>query len=256
MDLPVVVTGASRGIGRALALALARRRHPLVLCARSEADLQAVAREAGVECRIVAADLATVEGRDRLVAACPPRIAGLVNNAGFGTAGAFAAQDRARERMMIRLNVEGVADLTHALLPRLGPGSFAINVASTAGFQPVPLFATYAATKAFVISFSEALAEELAPKGIRVLALCPGVTQTDFQRVADVDTSSTPSATAEEVAAFALRSLDARRRVAIHGARNALLVQSQRLAPRRAVVKIARKVIEPWLRRRSSPPQQ
>jgi short-subunit dehydrogenase len=246
MERPVVVTGASRGIGRALALAFAGRGHPLVLCARSESDLQAVAQESRVDCRIVVADLATVEGRDRLAAASPASIAGLVNDAGFGTAGPFAQQDRAREREMIRLNVEAVVDLTHALLPRLGRGSFLMNVASTAGFQPVPLLATYAATKAFVLSFTEALADELEPQGVRVVALCPGVTRTAFQRVAEVREAG-PVATAEDVAAFALRSLDGRRRVAIHGARNAAMVHSQRLAPRRAVVKIARRMIQPWL---------
>jgi uncharacterized protein len=258
MERPVVVTGASRGIGRALALALAGRRRDLVLCARSAGDLEAVASEArrsGVEARAVACDLATVEGRDELVRACPEALGGLVNNAGFGTAGAFALQDRAREREMVRLNVEAVVDLTHALLPRLPPGSFLMNVASTAGFQPVPLFATYAATKAFVLSFSEALAEELLPRGIHAMALCPGVTVTDFQRIAEVQLAG-PTATAEEVARFALRALDARRRVAIHGTRNALLIQSQRLAPRRVVAKIARRVMEPWLRGRPAPPQR
>jgi short-subunit dehydrogenase len=248
----VVVTGASRGIGRSLALALAKRGHSLVLCARSEPDLKAVAQQAGVDCRVVAADLATVDGRERLVAACPPEVAGLVNDAGFGTAGPFADQDRAREREMIRLNVEAVVDLTHALLPRLERGSFLLNVASTAGFQPVPLLATYAATKAFVLSWSQALSEELQPKGVRVLALCPGVTRTGFQRVANVREAG-PVATAEAVATFALRGLDANRRVAIHGARNAALVHSQRLAPRRVVVKMARNLMHAWLADRRNP---
>jgi short-subunit dehydrogenase len=250
MDRPVVVTGASRGIGRALALALAGRRHDLVLCARS-AELETVAKEAralGVDARAVRADLATVEGREQLVRSVAGPIAGLVNNAGFGTAGEFARTDAAREREMIRLNVEAVVDLTHAFLLRMSRGSFLVNVSSTAGFQPVPLFATYSATKAFVLSFSEALAEELAEAGIHVMALCPGVTETDFQRVADVQLKG-PTASAEEVAKFALRALDTRRRVAIHGVRNSLLIQSQRLAPRRVVVKAARKVMEPWFRR-------
>jgi uncharacterized protein len=252
MNGSVVVTGASRGIGRALALELAHRRHDVVLCARSGTDLDEVAaqvRARGAQARTVACDLSTVEGRDALVRAVGGPLAGLVNNAGFGTAGEFAQQDRAREREMIRLNVEAVVDLTHAFLPRLPRGSFIINVSSTAGFQPIPLFATYAATKAFVLSFSQALADEFAPRGIHVMALCPGVTETGFQRVADVELAG-PTATAEHVARFALRALDSRRRVAIHGVRNALLVQSQRLAPRRAVVKIARRVMEPWFRTR------
>ena len=250
MESPVVVTGGSRGIGKALALELADRRRDLILCARSAKDLAEVAAQArkrGADVRVVACDLATLEGREELIGACPAALGGLVNNAGFGTAGEFARQDRAREREMVRLNVEAVVDLTHALLPRLGRGSFLLNVASTAGFQPVPLFATYAATKAFVLSFSEALAEELVPRGIHAMALCPGVTVTDFQRVADVEIAG-PTATPEEVARFALRALDARRRVAIHGTRNALLIHSQRLAPRKMVTKVARRVMEPWVR--------
>jgi short-subunit dehydrogenase len=255
MYQPVVVTGASRGIGRALALAFARGKHDLVLCARS-VDLEAVADEGralGVEVETVRCNLATVEGREDLVRAVDGPVAGLVNNAGFGTAGEFAVQDPARERELIRLNIEAVVDLTHAFLPRMSRGSFLMNVSSTAGFQPVPLFATYAATKAFVLSFSQALAEELAPAGIHVIALCPGVTATGFQSVAEIETSSAPTATAEEVAAFALRALDKRRRVAIHGRRNALMIHSQRFAPRGLVVKIARRVMEPWFRLRRPP---
>lgn len=250
MNRPVVVTGASRGIGRALALAFARRRHDLVLCARTAEDLEVVAAEAraaSVQARAVRCDLATLEGRDQLVRSVDGPVAGLVNNAGFGTFGEFVRQDAAREREMIRLNVEAVVDLAHAFLPRMSRGSFLINVSSTAGFQPVPLFATYSATKAFVLSWSEAIADELAPAGIHVMALCPGVTETGFQRVADVQTTG-PTASATEVAAFALRALDKRRPVAIHGRGNALLIQSQRLAPRRAIVKIARRFVESWSR--------
>ena len=254
MERPVVLTGASRGIGRALALGFAARKRDLVLCARSRTELEGVAAEArsrGVEARAVACDLATLEGREELIRACPGPAGGLVNNAGFATAGEFARHDRAREREMVRLNVEAVVDLTHAFLPRLGAGGFIVNVSSTAGFQPVPLFATYAATKAFVLSFSQALADELSPQGIRVMALCPGVTRTDFQRVAEVELAG-PVASAEEVAAFALRALDSGKRVAIHGLRNAMLIHSQRLAPRSAIVKIARRVMEPWFRNRTA----
>src|SRR5256885_14053963 len=127
---------------------------------------------------------------------------------------------------MLRLNVEAVVDLIHGFWPRLDAGGFIVNVASTAGFQPVPLFATYSASKAFVLSLSEALADELAERHIHVMALCPGVTRTDFQRVASVNLAG-PTADPDEVARFALRALRARRRVAIHGARNNLLVQSE-----------------------------
>ena len=250
MERPVVVTGASRGIGKALALAFANKGYSLVICARSARDLDAVAREvraARVECQPVHADLSTQQGRDALLAAVPGRIGGLVNNAGFATAGLFAEQSAAREREMLRLNVEAVVDLIHGFLPRLDAGGFIVNVASTAGFQPVPLFATYSASKAFVLSLSEALADELAQRRIHVMALCPGVTRTDFQRVASVSLAGSV-ASADDVARFALRALRAGKRVAIHGARNNLIVQSERLAPRRVVVKMARKFMEPWFR--------
>jgi len=249
MKEAVVVTGASRGIGRSLALHFAARGHPLVLAARSGPELMRVASEAKVDCKVVECDLATPEGRAALCAASPPTIGGLVNNAGFGTAGEFASLDRARELLMLRVNCEAVVDLCHLFLPRLGAGSFIVNLASTAAFQPVPLFATYSASKAFVLSLSEALAEELAPRGIHVMALCPGVTETGFQKEADV---SIGGAKPEDVAAYALRALDAGRRVAVHGVKNALMIQSQRLSPRRITVKVARRIMLPWFKDRKA----
>ena len=245
MKEAVVVTGASRGIGRALALRFAKRGHPLVLAARSGSGLFEVASETGVDCKVVECDLSTQPGCDALLAASPSRIAGLVNNAGFATAGPFAGQDRGRERRMIDLNCAAVADLCHLYLPRLEQGSFIVNLASTAAFQPVPLFATYSATKAFVLSLSQALAEELAPRGIHVMALCPGVTESGFQKEADVALTR-GFATADEVADYAVAALDARRRVAIHGKKNALMIFSQRLSPRALTVKVARRIMEPW----------
>ena len=249
MKEAVVVTGAGRGIGRALALRFAARGHPLVLAARTGGELFQVAAESKVDCKVVACDLSSPAGREALFAACPERIAGLVNNAGFGTAGLFAAQDRARERMLVDLNCGAVVDLCHLFLPRLGEGSFILNVASTAAFQPVPLFATYAASKAFVLSLSEALAEELAPRGIHVLALCPGVTETGFQKEADVQV---PGAQPDDVAAFALRALDAKKRVAVHGAKNSMMVFSNRFSPRSLSAKVARKIMEPWIKHRNT----
>jgi short-subunit dehydrogenase len=242
MKETVVVTGASRGIGRALAMEFAARGHPLVLAARSRSDVAGTV----VEC-----DLGAPEGREKLLAACPPAIGGLVNNAGFATAGPFVVQDRLRERDLVRLNVEAVVDLCHLFLPRLEPGSFIVNVASTAAFQPVPLFATYSASKAFVLSLSEALAEELAPRGIHVMALCPGVTESGFQKEANV--ALTPGyATSEDVARFAMKALHAKKRVAIHGTKNALMIFSQRMSPRIAVVKVAKKIMKPWFNRRAN----
>lgn len=250
----VVVTGASRGIGRALCLELAALGYPLVVCARSGAELESLAGEVRERfktgCAVVACDLADDRGRTELVeraAATGVPMVGLVNNAGFGTAGPFAGIDRERDLRMLGLNVDAPVDLCHRFLPRLRgqPGAFILNVSSTAAFQPVPLFATYAATKAFLLSFSEALAEELAPEGIHVMALCPGVTATGFQREADV-VATGDVATAEEVAAYAIRALAAKRRVAVHGVMNSVRAFSARLAPRGVVVKVARKLMEPW----------
>jgi short-subunit dehydrogenase len=249
----VIITGASRGIGRALALLLAERGHLLVLSARSQPELEALATEVQTRFQrasvVCASDLSTPEGIATLERACAGlTLQGLVNNAGFGTAGPFTACDRAAERQMVRLNVEAVVELTHAFVDRLRgqPGAFIVNVASTAGFQPVPLFATYSATKAFVLSFSEALAEELADAGVHVLALCPGATETGFQAVAKV--KLTDAANADDVARFALKALDARKRVGVHGFSNALKAFSTRLAPRRLVTRIARKQMEPWFK--------
>ncbi|MBS2029942.1 MAG: SDR family oxidoreductase [Deltaproteobacteria bacterium] len=252
----VVITGASRGIGRALALRFAARGNPLVLTARSQAELEALAAEIqqkhGRASVIVASDLGSEQGVADIEKACANlEVQGLVNNAGFGTAGLFANCDRAQERGMIRLNIEALTDLTHALLPKLRgqKDAFIINVASTAAFQPVPLFATYSATKAFVLSLSEALANELAPDGIHVLALCPGVTETGFQARANV-TAQGSVATSDQVAEYAMAALDAKKRVAVHGMANALLAWSTRLAPRSVVVAMARKKMEPWFNQR------
>lgn len=256
----VIVTGASRGIGRALCLELARLGHPLVVTARSRPELDTLAAEVAerfkVACAVVPCDLGTPAGRQELftrAGATGLPTVGLVNNAGIGTAGAFEGIDAAKELDMVRLNVEAVVDLCHQFLPRLRgqPGAFILNVASTAGFQPVPLFATYSATKSFVLIFSEAIAEELAPQGIHVMALCPGITVTGFQSEADIVVPPGKHATPEEVAAYAIKALAARKRVAVHGAMNAARAFSARLAPRVVVAKVAKKVMEPWFKHRA-----
>lgn len=250
----VVVTGASRGIGRALCLELAAQGYPLVASARSEPELESLAGEVrerfGSDCTVVACDLTTPDGRVELTARAAttgvPTV-GLVNNAGFGTAGLFAQIDREKDLQMLALNVAAPVDLCHRFLPQLRGqlGAFILNVASTAAFQPVPLFSTYAATKAFLLSFSEALAEEVAREGIHVMTLCPGPTVTGFQQAADVLAVGN-AASAQEVAVYAARALAARQRVAVHGAMNAVQVFATRLAPRRLLTKIAWKVMEPW----------
>src|SRR5437660_4891094 len=184
-----LVTGASSGIGEAFARALAGRGDDLVLVARSADRLEALAAELrarhGVRAEVIAADLADPAAPDAIAAELAARglaVDTLINNAGFGTHGEFAAQDAKRERDEVIVNAYAPLALTHALLPGMLARKHGeiVNVASTAAFQPVPYMATYGATKAFLLSFSEALAEEVRAHGVRVVALCPGQTDTAF----------------------------------------------------------------------------
>ncbi len=195
-----LVTGASAGIGAAFADRLARDGYDLVLVARRRERLEELAkglRESHrVEVEVLVADL--VDAGDLLAVeqriTTPPGLDLLVNNAGFGTNGPFQDSDPDREEHEILLNVLALVRLTRAALPRMvarGSGAV-VNVSSMAGFVPAPYNATYGATKSFVNSFTEALAEELRGTGVRVQALCPGFTRTEFQEVADVDVSAIP----------------------------------------------------------------
>jgi short-subunit dehydrogenase len=202
-DRWVLVTGASSGLGEEIAKRLAQHGAHLVLTARREdrlrnlgADLK---RVNGIDALVIPADLARPDGPDQVLAALAERriaITHLVNNAGFGSAGAFAELDAERESAMVELNVGAVVRLTRALVGpmiRAGEGGV-LNVASTAGFQPVPFMATYAATKAFVVSFTLALAAELAGTGVRAMALCPGPVPTEFQAAAGFSRPALPFA--------------------------------------------------------------
>jgi uncharacterized protein len=191
----VLVTGASSGLGAEMARFLARKGANLILTARSQDKLKELAadleRVSGVEARVVAEDLSLHGGAGRLLAAVEGlgvEVEHLVNNAGFGTSGSFAAMTPEREAAMVRLNVESIVTLTRGLLPRMierGRGGV-INVASTAAFQPMPYMATYGATKSFVVSFTLALATELEGTGVRAMALCPGPVRTGFQAAAGI----------------------------------------------------------------------
>jgi len=184
-----LITGASGGIGEAFARRLAAEKHNLVLAARTEEKLHKLCDELMLQHKItahyVAIDLSEPEADRRLYEETEQhdmQIEWLINNAGFGSMGDFADLDLQRELEMINLNISVLIALTHRFLPKMrerGKGTI-INVASTAGFQPIPFMATYAATKAFVRSFSEAIAEENRPFNIIVTALCPGPTDTNF----------------------------------------------------------------------------
>jgi hypothetical protein len=252
-----LVTGASSGIGLELATLLAGGGHDLVLIARDRERLEEIARglreEFGVAATILAEDLTHPAAPERIGRELESRalsIDVLVNNAGFGVYGFFAETPIAKEREMIQVNVTAVTALTKLLLPpMLGRRHGRImNMASTAAFQPGPLMAVYYATKAYVLSFSEALANELAGSGVTVTALCPGPTITEFQRKAGLEETrlfhSPLVMSAPAVARAGYEGMMRGKRVVIPGIGNFLLAQSVRFSPRRMVTAIARKIQE------------
>src|SRR6516165_5089472 len=250
-----LITGASSGIGAAFARALAAQGAHLILVARSEAKLHdlatALAAQHAIRAEVLPCDLSRLAAGQELFAATQQRglpVDLLVNNAGFATYGAFDGLDAEREQQEILLDVAAVVDLTHRFLPAmLARGSGAIiNVASTAAFQPTPYMAVYGASKAFVLSFSEALWAEYRRKGIRVLALCPGPTGTDFFTVVGTeDASFGAKETPEKVVQVALRALQRGRPSVISGRMNWLQANSVRLAPRALVASMGARLMRP-----------
>jgi uncharacterized protein len=235
-DTAALVTGASAGIGAAIARELAERGHALVLVARREARLDELAEqltaEFGVRAETLGSDLAKPASRQRLPARIESlglEISVLVNNAGFATGGPFHESDPARELEQVRVLVEAVVALSSAFLSamvRRGRGAI-LNVASTAGMQPLPYSAGYSAAKAYVLTFSEALHQELHGSGVIVTALAPGPVSTDFWDVAGWEVGSGQSferavprpawVTAEQAASAGVKGLEAGRRVVVPG---------------------------------------
>jgi hypothetical protein len=248
-----LITGASTGIGAAFARKIAGRGRNVLLVARSEDKLIALCNELGrltsIRAQYIALDLQQPDAGAQLLEETQKRdleIDMLINNAGFGSMGDFLKLDLERELEMIQLNIRAIIDLTHRFLGPMRERKHGtiINVASTAAFQAVPYMATYAATKAFVLSFSEALSEENRAHGIHVMALCPGVTETNFFEAAKMDrppmrTIQTP----EEVVDTALRGLARAKRVVVSGWTNWLMVEAERLVPRSMVTKVAAKAL-------------
>ena len=243
-----LVTGASGGIGEALARRLAVENHNLILVARTEAKLQTLADSLasanGIDTAVIAADLA-VPGAgaalaDRL-SDLDLRVDVLINNAGFADFGAFADAEPATLTQMMQLNVVTLTDLTRELVPAMVDQGFGrvMNVASTAAFFPGPLMAVYYATKAYVLSFSEALADELQGTGVTVTALCPGPTESGFQARAAMENSKLVAGrrimSSETVAHLGVAGLLAGKPVVVTGLKNRLLVLSPRFLPRRLV---------------------
>ena len=247
MTTPVaLITGASAGLGVDFARQLSAQGRRLLLVARRKDRIGALATELG-NARAVAMDLSETGAAGRLMAdlaANGEHVDLLINNAGFGLTGRFGALDAKRQRQMIDLNCGVLVELAHAVLPGMierGSGAI-LNVASTAAFQPGPGMAVYFATKAFVLSFSEALHEEVRKDGVTVTALCPGPTATEFGEVAGFGGNAAIdklSATSADVVRAGLDGLARRKAVVIPGLINKAGAQGHRLLPRSLLRKIA-----------------
>ena len=254
--MTALVTGASGGIGEDLARLFAEDGHDLVLVARSRDRLARIGEELsaghGVSARVIASDLARPESPREIydeLERAGVRVDALVNNAGFGSYGLFAETDPQRELGLLQVNVVALTHLTKLFLPAMlaRKRGYVMNVASTAAFQPGPLMAVYYASKAYVLSFSEALANECEGTGVRVSALCPGPTETGFVAAAGMQQSKLferGAMTAREVAEAGYRGMLAGKAVVIPGFRNALLARAVGLAPRRLVTKAVRGIQE------------
>lgn len=250
-----LITGASSGIGEAFARRLAARGENVLLVARSEEKLASICNELGrandIDAQYVALDLAEENAAAKLFEETKQRglqVGTLINNAGFGSMGDFASLDLQRELGMIDLNIKALVALTYYFIKpmRERKTGTIINVASTAAFQGVPFMATYAATKAFVLSFSEALWDENRPFGIHVMALCPGVTETNFFAAANTDKPPLRIAqTPDQVVDTALRGMKRGKTHIISGWTNYLTTESERLIPRWLVARIAGKAMRP-----------
>lgn len=246
-----LVTGASGGLGEHYARYLARRGNNLIIAARSAERLGELAEELatahGVRVEPVAVDLATAEGREHLVARAAElgHVHTLVNNAGFATVGEFADVDPARMADEITLNCVTLTLLTRALLPAMidRRAGAVINIASTAAYQPIPTMAVYAATKAYVLSLTEALWSELRGSGVRAIAVCPGPTETGFFAAAGDDSLMSRRRTPEQVVQSTFRALHRGAPSVIDGAANSIMANLAKRLPSRLVLPVSQRVI-------------
>lgn len=253
MNKRVLITGASSGLGLEMAKIFAKNAHPLVLIARRENRLRELAAELkknfNVEVYVIAKDLsqknAALEIYEEL------RIAGiqikmLVNNAGFGDHGEFSASNLVVQDHMIQVNVNALVALTRLFLPEMIENRYGgiLNVASVAGFQPGPYMSVYYATKAFVLSFSDALSYELKNTGVWVTTLCPGATKTEFESTAKASKlfENMQVAKAYDVALFAYKSFMAKKGIVVFGAFNKVMTILQKFSPRWILKKVVANV--------------
>ena len=248
-----LVTGASGGIGLDLAECFAKDGYSLILTARSEPALKDAAERLGkkynVVTSVIALDLGAIGGGARLAAGIASRgltVDALVNNAGYGIAGAFNGSNEAEQLGMLDLNIRALVELTHAFWPGMlaRKRGGVLNVASTAAFQPGPFMAIYYASKAFVLSFSEALWEEARDAGVHVSCLCPGPTTSKFRERAGTDKTRLARAGAPmasmTVARMGYRAFRKNRRVMITGTRNAFTARLAPFVPRRTLLRLVR----------------
>lgn len=252
-----LITGATSGIGLEMARIHASKGGHLVLVARTKSKLEELKSawedKYKVSISTIAKDLSVIGAAQEVydeVHAQNIQIDYLINNAGFGDYGFFHETDWEKEQKMINLNITTLTHLTKLFLRDMTPRKSGkiMNLASTASFQPGPLMAVYFATKAYVLHFSEAIANEVEDQGITVTALCPGPTETGFQTAAEAEENQVfnennlPSA--EEVAEYGYKAMMQGKRVAIHGFKNKILSNSVRFVPRKLSVKIVRKIQE------------
>jgi len=248
-----IITGASSGIGMELAKIFAKNNHHLLLVARSEDKLKSLAEELRskhkVEVKLLARDLSNYSAAKEIFNYCEKEnlnVTHLVNNAVFGDFGFFVNSSWPKQEQMINLNITTLTYLTHLFLPAMvkNKSGKILNVASTAAFQPGPTMSVYYATKAYVLHFSEAIANELEGTGVSVTALCPGATESGFQTLAAMEESKLvknkklPSS--EEVANYGYQAMLKGKKVAIHGTMNYIMANSIRFTPRNLVLKIVR----------------
>ncbi|HEX5413206.1 MAG TPA: SDR family oxidoreductase [Terriglobia bacterium] len=251
-----LITGASSGIGECFASALAGRGHNLVLTARSEGKLSQLAaglvRRHSIQVEVISADLSSRDAAPQLASTLKAKnleIDLLVNNAAFGARGEFWKLPLDRQMAMVRLNVNALSELTYLLLPAMvarGEGGI-INVSSTISFQAAAYTTTYAATKAFVTSFSMGLAEEVRPHGIRVVTLCPGSTRTNFFEAGNYGVRDMPGGMQDpkEVVEEALRALDHGGGLVVPRLLNKSMLFVQRFCSRETVAKFTARLFRP-----------
>ncbi|MDT7688906.1 MAG: uncharacterized protein QOJ70_3817 [Acidobacteriota bacterium] len=251
-----LVTGASGGIGEEMARLFAADGHDLILVARSRDKLSRLASELqdghGVAAHVLAADLSRAESPREIfeeVRGAGIHVDALINNAGFGSYGLFAETDLKSELELLQVNIVALTHLTKLFLPSMieRRRGYVCNVASTAAFQPGPLMAVYYASKAYVLSFSEALANECEGMGVRVSALCPGPTETGFVAAAGMQDSKLfdrGAMTAREVAEAGYRGMLAGKTIVIPGLRNAFVARAVGMMPRGMVTKVVRGIQE------------